>query len=184
MDGKGKIQALDRIQAGPPLKKGRCGTLTHDRTRHGTTSLFAALNVPYDTIIGRCMQPHRHRESIRFSDLVQAEVPVGGLVPAMLDNYIARKHPKVMKWLARQPRWTFQFTPMSAAWINAVESCFAKLAKWRLKHSMFHSVVSAPGRHPPLPARRNPRPFRRVKGPNTIIAAVKRGQHALDSLHW
>jgi transposase len=185
LDEKSQIQALDRTQPGLPLKKGRCGTMTHDYKRNGTTTLFAALNVLDGTVIGRCMQRHRHQEFIRFLNAVEAEVPAGKLIHVILDNYAAHKHPKVMQWLARHPRWTFHFTPTSASWINAVEGFFAKLTKRRLKRGVFHSLVSlqAAINRFLAEANANPRPFRWTKDPNEIIAAVKRGHQALDSPH-
>ena len=107
IDEKSQIQALDRTQPGLPLKPGRCGTMTHDYQRHGTTTLFAALNVLDNTVIGHCMQRHRHDEFIRFLNAVERDVPVGKLIEAVVDNYATRKHPKVKAWLARHPRWTF-----------------------------------------------------------------------------
>ena len=109
------------------MKPGRCATMTHDYERNGTTTLFAALNVLDGTVLGRCMQRHRHQEFLRFLNAVEAAVPAGKLVHAILDNYGTHKHPKVMAWLARHPRWTFHFTPTSASWLNAVEGFFAKL---------------------------------------------------------
>jgi hypothetical protein len=100
-----QIQALERTQPGLPMKEGRCATATHDYTRHGTTTLFAALNVLDGTVLGRCMQRHRHQEFILFCNAVEAAVPAGKLVHAILDNYAAHKHPKVRAWLARHPRW-------------------------------------------------------------------------------
>jgi transposase len=185
VDEKSQIQALDRTQPGLPLKKGRCGTMTHDYKRNGTTTLFAALNVLDGSIIGRCMQRHRHQEFIRFLNAVEAEVPAGKLIHVILDNYAAHKHPKVMQWLARYPRWTFHFTPTSASWINAVEGFFAKLAKRRLKRGVFHSLVALQTaiNHFLTAANANPRPFRWTKDPDKIIAAVRRGHQALDSPH-
>jgi transposase len=185
VDEKSQIQALDRTQPGLPLKKGRCGTMTHDYKRNGTTTLFAALNVLDGSIIGRCMQRHRHQEFIRFLNAVEAEVPAGKLIHVILDNYAAHKHPKVMQWLARHPRWTFHFTPTSASWINAVEGFFAKLTKQRLKRGVFHSLVSLQAAINRFldEANANPRPFRWTKDPDKIIAAVRRGHQALDSLH-
>jgi hypothetical protein len=113
IDEKSQIQALDRTQPGLPLKPGRCGTMTHDYKRHGTTTLFAALNVLEGTVIGRCMQRHRHEEFIRFLNAVERAVPVGKVIHAIVDNYATHTHPKVMAWLARHPRWTFHFTPTS-----------------------------------------------------------------------
>jgi transposase len=185
IDEKSQIQALDRTQPGLPLKKGRCGTMTHDYKRNGTTTLFAALNVMDGSVIGRCMQRHRHQEFIRFLNAVEVAVPAGKLIHAIMDNYAAHKHPKVMQWLARHPRWTFHFTPTSASWINAVEGLFAKLTKRRLKRGVFHSLVAlqAAINRFLTEANANPRPFRWTKDPDKIIAAVRRGHQALDSLH-
>jgi transposase len=129
VDEKSQIQALDRTQPGLPLKRGRCGTMTHDYKRNGTTTLFAALDVAAGRVIGRCMQRHRHQEFIRFLNAIEREVPAGKLIHVILDNYAAHKHPKVIEWLGRHPRFTFHFTPTSASWLNAVEGFFAKLTK-------------------------------------------------------
>jgi len=115
--------------------------MTHDYIRHGTTTLFAVLNVLDGTVIGRNMQRHRHQEFIRFFNVVEAAVPAGKIVHAIMDNYAAHKHPKVRQWLERHPRWVFHFTPTSASWLNAVEGFFAKLAKRRLKRGVFRSLV-------------------------------------------
>jgi len=96
--------------------------MTHDYKRHGTTTLFAALDVLDGTVIGRNMQRHRHQEFIRFLNAVEREVPPGKTIHAILDNYATHKHPKVRAWLARHPRWTFHFTPTSCSWLNAVET--------------------------------------------------------------
>src|SRR5450759_955964 len=185
LDEKSQIQALDRTQPGLPLKKGRCGTMTHDYKRNGTTTLFAALNVLEGGIIGRCMQRHRHQEFIRFLNAIEADVPVGKLVHVILDNYATHKHPKVMQWLARHPRFTFHFTPTSASWINAVEGFFAKLTKRRLKRGVFHSLVDlqAAIKRFLVEANDSPRPFHWTKDPDKIIAAVRRGHQTLDSIH-
>jgi hypothetical protein len=121
VDEKSPIQALDRTQLGLPMKEGQPATMTHDYGRHGTTTLFAALNVLGGTVLGRCMQRHRHQEFLRFLNAVEAAVPAGKLVHAIMDNYAAHKHPKVRAWLERHPRWTFHFTPTSCSWLNAVE---------------------------------------------------------------
>jgi transposase len=159
--------------------------MTHDYKRNGTTTLFAALNVLDGHVIGRCMQRHRHQEFIRFLNAVEARGPAGKLVHAIVDNYAAHKHPKVIQWLGRHPRWTFHFTPTSASWINAVEGFFAKLTKRRLKRGVFHSLVSLQEAINRFIAEANtaPRPFQWTKDPDAIIAAVKRGHQALDSLH-
>ena len=129
IDEKSQIQALDRTQPGLPIKPGRCRTMTHDYKRHGTTTLFAALSVLDGTVIGRCMQRHRHDEFIRFLNAVERHVPAGKLIQTVLDNYATHKHPKVKAWLARHPRWTFHFTPTSASWLNAVENFFSTLTR-------------------------------------------------------
>ena len=185
VDEKSQIQALDRTQPGLPLKKGRCGTMTHDYIRNGTTTLFAALDVLEGTVIGRCTQRHRHQEFIRFLNAIEAKVPVGKVVHVILDNYTAHKHPKVMRWLERHPRFVFHFTPTSASWLNAVEGFFAKLAKRRLKRGVFHSLVALQEAINRFIAEANadPRPFCWTKDPDQIIAAARRGHQALDSLH-
>jgi transposase len=105
--------------------------MTHDYERHGTTTLFAALNVLDGTVLGRCMQRHRHQEFLRFLNAVEAAVPAGRLVHCILDNYGTHKHPKVLAWLERHPRWTFHFTPTSGSWLNAVETFFSALTRRR-----------------------------------------------------
>jgi hypothetical protein len=111
VDEKSQIQALDRTQPGLPMKEGRCATMTHDYERNGTTTLFAALNVLDGTVVGRCMQRHRHQEFVRFLNAIEAAVPAGKLVHAVLDNYGTHKHPKVLAWLTRHPRWTLPLHP-------------------------------------------------------------------------
>ena len=185
IDEKSQIQALDRTQPGLPLKRGRCGTMTHDYKRHGTTTLFAALNVIDGTVIGRNMQRHRHQELIRFLNAIEAQVPAGKVIHAIIDNYAAHKHPKVRAWLDRHPRWTFHFTPTSCSWLNAVEGFFAKLAKRRLKRGVFRSVADLQAAINRFIAGHNqePKPFVWTKDPDQIIAAVKRGHQMLDSIH-
>src|SRR5258707_443039 len=138
---KSKTQALDRTQPGLPIKPGRCGTMTHDYKRNGTTTLFAALDVLDGKVIGRCMQRHRHQEFIRFLNAIEVEVPVGKIIHVILDNYGPHKHPKTRAWLSRHLRFVFHYTPTSASWLNAVEGFFAKLTKRRLKRAGFCSIV-------------------------------------------
>jgi transposase len=167
------------------MKKGRAGTMTHDHKRHGTTTLFAALNVLDGTVIGRCMQRHRHQEFIRFLNAIERAVPAGKLIHVVLDNYGAHKQAKVQQWLVRHPRWVFHFTPTSCSWLNAVETFFAKLTKRRLKRGVFHSLVAlqtAINRFVEA-HNRDPKPFVWKADPNDIIAAAKRGYQALDSIH-
>jgi len=141
VDEKSQIQALDRTQPGLPLKPGKCGTMTHDYKRNGITTLFAALDVLDGTVIGRCMHKHRHQEFIRFLNTIERRVPAGKMIHTILDNYGTHKHPKVIAWLDRHPRWIFHYTPTSASWLNAVEGFFSALTRKRLKRGVFRSVV-------------------------------------------
>ena len=140
IDEKSQIQALDRTQPGLPLKPGKCGTMTHDYKRNGTTTLFAALNLLDGTVIGRCMRRHRHQEFIRFLNAVERVVPAGKVIHAIVDNYAAHKQPNVLKWLADHPRWIFHFTPTSASWLNAVEGFFSAITRRQIRRGAFHSV--------------------------------------------
>ena len=185
VDAKSQIQALARTQAPLPMKPGQPTTHTHDYKRHGTTTLFAALDVLEGKVIGRCMQRHRHQEFIRFLNAVEAAVPAGKVVHAILDSYAVHKHPKVRAWLDRHPRWTFHFTPTSASWLNAVEGFFAKLAKRRLRRGVFGSLVEVQAAIKRFIAESNgdPKPFVWTADPDRIIQAAKRGHQALDSHH-
>jgi transposase len=185
VDEKSQIQALDRTQPGLPMKKGRCGTMTHDYKRNGTTTLFAALDVLDGTVLGRCMQRHRHQEFVRFLNAVEAAVPAGKLIHAVMDNYGTHKHPEVLAWLERHPRWTFHFTPTSASWLNAVEGFFAKLTKRRLKRGVFGSIVELQAAINRFLAEANddPKPFVWTADPDRILEKVSRGHQALDAIH-
>ena len=185
VDEKSQIQALDRTQPGLPMKPGRAGTMTHDYKRHGTTTLFAALNILDGTIIGRNMQRHRHQEFIRFLNTIEAQVPVGKVIHAVVDNYATHKHPKVRQWLARHPRWRFHFTPTSASWLNAIEGFFAKLTRQRLQRGVFRSVVDLQLTINRFVADTNadPKPFVWTADPKRVLAAVKRGKQTLESVH-
>jgi transposase len=185
IDEKSQIQALDRTQPGLPMKKGRAGTMTHDYKRNGTTTLFAAFNVLDGTVIGQCMQRHRHQEFIRFLGAIERAVPAGKVIHVILDNYAAHKHARVRRWLIRHPRWIFHFTPTSCSWLNAVETLFAKLAKRQLHRGVFPSVVALQAAINGFVAAHNrePRPFVWKADPKAIIAAAKRGYQTLDSIH-
>jgi transposase len=185
VDEKSQIQALDRTQPGLPIKPGRAGTMTHDYKRNGTTTLFAALNVLDGTVIGRNMQRHRHQEFIRFLNTIELQVPKRKAIHAIVDNYATHKHPKVRQWLARHPRWTFHFTPTSASWLNAVEGFFAKLTRRRLKRGVFRSLDDLKAAIDRFVAETNadPKPFVWTAKPTRILAAVKRGKQALESIH-
>jgi transposase len=196
VDEKSQIQALDRTQPGLPIKKGRAGTpvgcgvptapqVTHDYIRHGTTTLFAALNVLDGSVIGQCMARHRHQEFIRFLNRIEAAVPAGKLIHAILDNYAAHKHPKVRAWLGRHPRWTFHFTPTSCSWVNAVETFFATLTRRRLQRGTFHSIVDLQAAINRYLAEHNqrPKPFVWTADPDRIIEKINRGYQVLASDH-
>jgi transposase len=185
VDEKSQIQALDRTQPGLPLKPGRAGTMTHDYKRHGTTTLFAALDVLEGKVIGQCTRRHRHQDFIRFLNALDARIPPRKAVHAVLDNYATHKHPVVLAWLARHPRWTFHFTPKSCSWLNAVETFFAKLSKRRLKRGVFRSIDDLKAAIHRFIAETNndPKPFVWTAEPRRIIAAVQRGLQKLESIH-
>ena len=123
------------------MKPGKCATMTHDYKRNGTTILFAALNILDGTVLGRCMQKHRHQEFIKFLNAVERAVPAGKIIHAILDNYATHKHPKVRQWLADHPRWVFHFTPTSASWLNAVEGFFSIITRRKIRRGVFKSVA-------------------------------------------
>jgi transposase len=140
VDEKSQIQALDRTQPGLPMKPGRCGTFTHDYKRHGTTTLFAALNVLDGKVIGDCMPHHRHQEFIRFLKTIDQQTPSGLELHIIVDNYGAHKHPRVQSWLQRHPRFHLHFTPTSSSWLNLIERWFAHLTQKRIRRGSFHNV--------------------------------------------
>jgi transposase len=140
VDEKSQIQALDRTQPGLPLKKGRCGTMTHDYKRHGTTTLFAALEVLQGRVIGQCFERHRHQEFLKFLRRLDQEFP--GPVPLhlVIDNYGTHQHPTIRAWLQRHPRFIPHFVPTSSSWLNLIERWFAELTTKRVRRDSFHSV--------------------------------------------
>lgn len=140
-DEKSQIQALDRTQPGLPMKKGRCGTMTHDYKRHGTTTLFAALNVLDGTVIGECMSRHRHQEFLKFLRKLDRETPGGLTLHLILDNYSAHKHDAVGRWLTRHRRFQLHYTPTSSSWLNLVERWFREITEKRIRRGSFHSVA-------------------------------------------
>jgi transposase len=183
LDEKSQIQALDRTQPGLPIKPGRCGTMTHDYKRHGTTTLFAALNVLDGKVIGQCMSRHRHQEFIRFLNRINRETPPEFDLHLIVDNYATHKHAKVRAWLARHPRFHFHFTPTSASWLNAVEGFFAKLTNRRLKRGTFSGIVDlqAATNRFLVETNQSPKPFVWSADPDTIIEKARRGRVALAS---
>ncbi len=183
IDEKTQIQALDRTQPGLPLKPGKCGTMTHDYKRNGTTTLFAALNILDGTVVGRCMPKHTHQEFIKFLNAIERAIPAGKLIHAIADNYATHKHPKVREWLADHPRWVFHFTPTSASWLNAVEGFFSIITRRRIRRGVFTSVADLQQAIQNYIHQHNlsPKPFVWTADPDKIIAAVRRGHQTLDS---
>lgn len=140
VDEKSQIQALDRTQPGLPLKKGRCGTMTHDYKRNGTTTLFAALEVAQGKVIGQCYARHRHQEFLKFLKRIDQEFPGEVKLHVIMDNYGTHKHPRIQRWLKRHPRFIPHFVPTSSSWLNLVERWFGELTGKRLRRGVFLSV--------------------------------------------
>ena len=140
VDEKSQIQALDRTQPGLPIKKGRCGTMTHDYKRNGTTTLFAALDILQGKVVGQCYQRHRHQEFLKFLRTIDKEFP--GTVPLhlVMDNYGTHKHEKVRAWLKKHPRFVLHFVPTSSSWLNLVERWFGELDDKAIRRGVFRSV--------------------------------------------
>lgn len=185
VDEKSQIQALDRTQPGLPMKKGRGASMTHDYKRHGTTTLFAALNVLEGKVIGQCMLRHRAAEFIRFLRTIDKATPSERELHLILDNYAAHKTAAVKRWLARRPRFHVHFTPTSASWMNAVEGFFATLTKRQIKRGAFHSVIDLNRTIRSYIDAHNedPKPFIWTAPADTIIAKVQRGRQMLESIH-
>ena len=183
-DEKSQIQALDRTQPGLPLKKGRCQTMTHDYQRHGTTSLFAALNTANGSIISRCMNQHRHQEWLLFLRLIATSTPADKEVHIICDNYATHKHEKVKRWLKRNPRFHLHFTPTSASWLNMVERFFRDLTERSVRRGVFRNVkelTQALEAH--IEAHNaNPRPFIWTAAAADILEKVKRGRSKLNKV--
>lgn len=141
VDEKSQIQALDRTQPGLPMKKGRCGTMTHDYKRHGTTSLFAALNVLDGTVIGECYERHRHQEFLKFLRRLERAFPKRKVLHLIVDNYGTHNHPNVKAWLEKHRRFHLHFTPTSSSWLNLIERWFAELTNKAIRRNAFTSVA-------------------------------------------
>jgi len=184
MDEKSQIQALDRTQPSLPMKKGRAGTMTHDYKRHGTTTLFAALDVLTGNVIGQCLPRHRHIEFLKFLRTIDREVPKGLQIHLILDNYGTHKHENVKKWLAKHPRFHLHFIPTSSSWVNMVERWFGKLTDKAIRRGVFKSVpdlIAAIDAY--LKANNeNPEPFVWTATAEQILAKVKRGRATLQSI--
>jgi transposase len=185
VDEKSQIQALDRTQPGLPMKKGRCGTMTHDYKRNGTTTLFAALNMLTGNVIGDCMPRHRHQEFIRFLKKIDAETPPHVALHLIVDNYGTHKHPRVNQWLRRHPRVYLHFTPTSSSWLNMVERWFRELTVKRIRRGSFQSVPELITAIEDYVNGHNqqPRAFVWTATAESILAKINKSKEALDALH-
>jgi transposase len=182
-DEKSQIQALDRTQPGLPLKKGRCGTMTHDYKRNGTATLFAAMNTLDGTVISMCDDQHRHQEWLKFLRVIDQVTPEQKQIHLIADNYATHKHPRVQKWLARHPRFHVYFTPTSSSWLNMVERFFRDLTENRIRRGIFHDVeelIMAIGEYIDK-HNENPKPFIWTAKASDILEKVKRARLALDN---
>ncbi len=185
VDEKSQIQALDRTQPGLPMKKGRCGTMTHDYKRNGTTTLFAALNVLDGTVIGSCYPRHRHEEFLKFLRKIDRETPTGMNLHLIVDNYGTHKHPNVRAWLNKHKRFHFHFIPTSSSWLNLIERWFGEISRKRIRRGVFHSVpdlVTAIDEYVRL-NNQNPKPFVWTKKVNQILKKISRCKATLETLH-
>lgn len=185
VDEKSQIQALDRTQPGLPLKRGRCGTMTHDYKRNGTTCLFAALNVLDGTVIGSCYPRHRHEEFLKFLRKLNRDTPKNRALHLIVDNYGTHSHDNVKQWLKKHPRFHMHFTPTSSSWLNLIERWFAEITRKRIRRGVFHSV-------PELIAaitefieinNRNPKPFVWTKKVEDILEKVGHCKAVIETLH-
>jgi len=185
VDEKSQVQALDRTQPGLPLKKGRCGTMTHDYKRNGTTTLFAALSMLDGKVIGDCMPRHRHQEFIRFLKKVDAETPSELDLHLIVDNYGTHKHPRVKSWLRRHPRFHLHFIPTSSSWLNLVERWFRDLTTKRIRRGSFRNVreLIAAIKQYLDNHNQNPRVFVWTASVERILTKVAKCKEALDALH-
>ena len=183
-DEKSQIQALDRTQPGLPIKPGRCGTMTHDYKRNGTTTLFAALELAEGKLIGTCMKRHRHQEWIKFLKLIDAQTPPQLDLHLIADNYFTHKTPEVQGWLKRHPRFHMHFIPTSSSWLNLVERWFRELTNKRIRRGTFTSVdrlieaiMSYVDHH-----NENPTSFVWTTKVEDILAKVRRARAVLDNV--
>lgn len=181
-DEKSQIQALDRTQKGLPLVPGRCGTMTHDYKRNGTTTLFAAVNVAQGQVIGTCQPRHRHQEWIKFLKLIDAETPPELDLHLIVDNYATHKHPKVKAWLQRHPRFHVHFIPTSSSWLNLVERWFREITDKRIRRGTFRNVPQLIAAIQEFIQHHNhhAKPFVWTAQAETILAKVARARVALD----
>jgi transposase len=184
VDEKSQIQALDRTQPGLPLKKGRAATMTHDYKRHGTTTLYAALDVKSGLVIGDCQPRHRAKEFIRFLKLIDRIVDRHFDLHLVVDNYGTHKTPAVKAWLAKHPRFHLHFTPTSASWLNLVERFFAEITRKRIRRGTFTSVAALQAAILDYLSAHNanPKPFVWTKTADVILEKERRALDALENV--
>ncbi len=184
IDEKSQIQALDCTQPGLPLKKGRCGTFTHDYVRHGTTALFAALEILEGKVVGQCFPRHRNQEFLKFLRRLDDEFPEDLNLHLVLDNYGTQKHPKVLSWLERHPRFKLHFVPTSSSWLNQVERWFGELTQKAIRRGSFVSVADFQSAIEDFMKALNekPRPFMWIATVAAIMEKVERARQALEGI--
>lgn len=183
-DEKSQIQALDRTQKSLPLFPGRLKTLTHDYKRNGTTTLFAAIELAEGKIISDCLPRHRHQEWLKFLKKIDAETPPELDLYLIVDNYATHKHPKVLSWLKRHPRFHLHFTPTSSSWLNVIERWFRELTQNRLRNGVFRSVAELEQAIRDYIDHHNahPKSFVWTKKAADILEKVTRARKALDNV--
>src|SRR5256712_260003 len=184
VDEKSQIQALDRTQPGLPMKKGRCGTMTHDYKRNGTTSLFAALEVLQGRVIGQCYERHRHQEFLQFLRRLDQEFPGKIGLHLVMDNYGTHKQPKVQAWLKRHPRFIPHFVPTSSSWLNLIERWFGELTSKRIRRGSFRSVEDLEKAITEFLAtwNENPKPFVWTATVESIVEKLSRCRQTLEQI--
>ena len=184
IDEKSQIQALDRTQPGLPLKRGRCGTMTHDYKRNGTTTLFAALEVAQGKVIGQCYSRHRHQEFLKFLQCLDREFPAELKLHVVMDNYGTHKHPKVQSWLKRNPRFVPHFIPTSSSWLNLVERWFGELTGKRIRRGVFVSVADLKSAIDEFLAawNENPKPLVWTATVDSIVEKLSRCRQTLENI--
>ena len=185
VDEKSQIQALQRSQPGLPIKPGRCQTMTHDYKRHGTTTLFAALDLLEGTVIGDCMPRHRHQEFLKFLRRIDRETPADLQLHLIIDNYSTHKHDRVKTWLKRHRRFHLHFTPTSCSWLNLVERWFAELTRKRIRRGDFHNVAELIDAIRQYLDHHNeqPTPFIWTASAEAILAKVARCKPISETVH-
>lgn len=176
VDEKSQIQALDRSQPMLPMRPGQPARRSHDYTRHGTTSLFAALDIATGRVIGKCYGRHRAAEFRKFLDEIEAAVPRELDVHLVMDNYVTHKTPLIRRWLAKRPRWHVHLTPTGSSWLNQVERFFALLTDKKIRRGIYRSVAALRSDITSFIDRHNadPRPFRWTKSADDILASIER----------